>query len=152
MLLPLSPEIGDKVGICDYVHNSSNNNITVQRNGNKIFGAEENLTINVDGTGITLVYTGASRGWEVVGEIPKSNNVGTGDSEIPTNEMIRSQNWNMDDNTYLAIDQVKARDSDGLKLTDDSGNGLTVEDGGNLVADGTIKATNFEVNDVYGIR
>jgi hypothetical protein len=39
--------------------------------------------------------------------------------------------WTMNDATYLATDEIRARDSAGLKLSDDSGTaGLFVEDGG----------------------
>jgi len=57
------------------------------------------------------------------------------------------------DGLYLAVDTVRARDGDGLKLYDDGGNGIFVEDGGNVGIGTTSPAakldvrTNFNVND-----
>jgi len=41
-------------------------------------------------------------------------------------------NTTFSDGKYLAIDQIQARDGDGLKLYDDGGNGIFVKDGGNV--------------------
>ncbi|MCP4579819.1 MAG: hypothetical protein GY846_26410 [Deltaproteobacteria bacterium] len=46
---------------------------------------------------------------------------------------VREQSWSQDDSLYIAVDEIRARDSGGLKLYDDSGsNGIFVEDGGNV--------------------
>ena len=64
--LPVSPSMGDEVYIVDAAGNSGSYNITVNRNGNKITGLNENLTIDVDGAAIVLAYYNATRGWIVI--------------------------------------------------------------------------------------
>jgi hypothetical protein len=62
LTLPASPTSGDAVGI------SISGNITdtsISRNGQLIMGLAENLTINLTGVGITLVYSGATYGWRL---------------------------------------------------------------------------------------
>ena len=62
--LPASPAIGDFVQFIDYAGTFDTNNFTVGRNGNKIQGAAEDLTVSVERAGLTLVYTGSStQGW-----------------------------------------------------------------------------------------
>jgi hypothetical protein len=62
--LPASPTIGDFVQFIDYSGTFDTNNFTVGRNGNKIQGAAEDLTVSVERAGLTLVYTGSStQGW-----------------------------------------------------------------------------------------
>jgi hypothetical protein len=62
--LPASPTIGDFVQFIDYSGTFDTNNFTVARNGNKIQGAAEDLTVSVERAGLTLVYTGSStQGW-----------------------------------------------------------------------------------------
>jgi hypothetical protein len=51
---------------------------------------------------------------------------------------VEGSNITQGDGNYIATDQVKARDSDGLQLTDDGGNGMTVQDGGDVAFDGGI--------------
>lgn len=67
--LPPLPAEGDTIGISDFTKNSENNNITLARNGENISGFAEDLVLNIDGAGFTLVYTNASIGWEIVSEI-----------------------------------------------------------------------------------
>ena len=43
-----------------------------------------------------------------------------------------ANSFSQNDGAYFATDQVRARDADGLKLYDDGGNGIFVEDGGNV--------------------
>ena len=64
--LPASPSMGDEVYIVDASGTSGTHNITVNRNGNKITGLEENLTIDVNGAAIVLAYYNATRGWIVI--------------------------------------------------------------------------------------
>jgi len=59
---------GDNIQIIDIGASSATNNITVARNGSLINGAADNLTIDLNGAIITLIYTGATYGW-VVGAV-----------------------------------------------------------------------------------
>jgi hypothetical protein len=65
--LPASPSVGDIVAIKDWSSTAATNNITIGRNGQKIEGNTQNGAINVHGDAQTLVFSGTSRGWMVVG-------------------------------------------------------------------------------------
>lgn len=60
--------VDDTIQIIDIANNAANNNITVARNGSEINNAADNLTIDVSGAIVTLIYTGATYGW-VVGAV-----------------------------------------------------------------------------------
>lgn len=45
---------------------------------------------------------------------------------------VREQSWSQTDGLYIGTDQIRARDGDGLALYDDDGNGLFVDDDGNV--------------------
>jgi hypothetical protein len=64
--MPVTPGIGDQIAFCDIYNKATTNTITIERNGNNIEGAASDLVLSVDGVGITLVYTDATRGWEIV--------------------------------------------------------------------------------------
>jgi len=70
--LPATPEEGDMVGIADAYNKASTYTLTIGRNGSNIEGVAEDLVIDVDGSGFTLVYCDATRGWEIVSEIGNS--------------------------------------------------------------------------------
>lgn len=66
MTLPSSATLGDQVSFVDYAGNSATNNITVARNSHKIQGLTQDLTIDTDRAGNTLVYSGSAHGWLLV--------------------------------------------------------------------------------------
>ena len=62
--LPASPTLGDFIQFIDYSGTFDTNNLTIARNGNKIQGVAEDLTVSVERAGLTLIYTGSStQGW-----------------------------------------------------------------------------------------
>ena len=61
--LPASASLGEEIRIIDATGNSSTNNITIARNGHKIQGASDDLTINTDRAAFGLVYYNAAQGW-----------------------------------------------------------------------------------------
>lgn len=65
--LPASPSEGDIVAIKDWSSTAATNNILIGRNGQLIEGNATDGKINVHGDAQTLVFSGASRGWMVVG-------------------------------------------------------------------------------------
>jgi hypothetical protein len=65
--LPASPSTGDIVAIKDWSSTAATNNIGIGRNSQKIEGNTTDGRIDVHGDAQTLVFSGASRGWMVVG-------------------------------------------------------------------------------------
>jgi len=64
--LPAAPVLGHKVLISDLSNNSSTNNITVGRNSEKIDGAEENFTIDINNGSVEFIYTNTTYGWRTI--------------------------------------------------------------------------------------
>lgn len=64
LTLPATPATGDEVSIIDQGYDFNTNALTVGRNGSNIANAAADLTINTQGAGFTLVYSGdATTGW-----------------------------------------------------------------------------------------
>ena len=82
LTLPLTPSEGDLVGICDAYNKATTNTITLARNGKNIEGIAEDLIVDSDGVGFTLVYTDTTRGWEIVSEIAGGGGGGGGIESI----------------------------------------------------------------------
>lgn len=61
--LPVSANMGDEIRIIDATGNASTNNITVARNGHKIQGVTQDLTIDTDRAAFGLVYYNSTQGW-----------------------------------------------------------------------------------------
>jgi hypothetical protein len=66
LTLPLNPAAGDAIDIFDYSETFNSNPLTISRNGQPIESLNEDLIANVDGAYFTLIYTGDTRGWQVV--------------------------------------------------------------------------------------
>ena len=64
--LPSTPALGEEVRVIDGTGNASVYNITIDRNGNNIMGASDNLIIDVDRAAIGLVYYNTSNGWILI--------------------------------------------------------------------------------------
>jgi hypothetical protein len=63
--LPASAVAGDEVVIRDAKRTSETNAITVARNGLNIGGLAEDMTMNINGVQVHLVYVDAGHGWSV---------------------------------------------------------------------------------------
>jgi hypothetical protein len=61
--LPTSPVLGDFVSFIDYAGTFDTNNLTIARNGKNIQGVAEDLTVNVERAGFTLVFVDDTQGW-----------------------------------------------------------------------------------------
>ena len=61
--LPASPVLGDFVSLIDYAGTFETNNLTIARNGKNIQGLAEDLTVNQERAGLTLVFTDNTQGW-----------------------------------------------------------------------------------------
>lgn len=66
ILLPASPTAGQFVVIADAKSTWGTNNLTVGRNGQLIESTAANLTADVNGVQITLVFVGGGVGWRVL--------------------------------------------------------------------------------------
>jgi hypothetical protein len=66
LTLPLNPSNGDAVDIFDFSETFDTNPLTIARNGSRIESLEDNLVCNVEGAYFTLIFTGATRGWQVL--------------------------------------------------------------------------------------
>ena len=64
--LPASPLVGDSVTMLDLAGTFATNNLTVDRNGNDIMNLAEDMTVETNHAGFTLVYTGVTNGWKLV--------------------------------------------------------------------------------------
>ena len=65
LTLPASPTLGQEIIVIDAAGTAGTNNITINSNSGKINGTVQNLTIDVDGAGASLIYTGSAYGWRV---------------------------------------------------------------------------------------
>ena len=61
--LPASATQGDFIQFIDYAGTFDTNNLTIGRNGHKIQGVAEDLTVSVERAGLTLVYVDSTQGW-----------------------------------------------------------------------------------------
>jgi hypothetical protein len=82
LTLPLNPEAGDAVDIFDYSETFDTFPLTIARNGQPIESLNEDLICNVEGAYFTLIYTGSTRGWQVVPRFGTSG--GGGESTLTT--------------------------------------------------------------------
>jgi len=65
LTLPASPSSGDEIHIFDITGTAATNKITVNSNSNKINGVVQDLEIDANNAGVTLIYTGSTYGWKV---------------------------------------------------------------------------------------
>jgi len=63
IVLPASPAVGDEVVIIDARGTFASNAVAVNRNGQPINSASNNLSLSTNGQAITLVYVDSTRGW-----------------------------------------------------------------------------------------
>jgi len=63
--LPATPATNDVVRSADYAGTFAINNLTVARNGKKIMGLAEDLTISTNNVSLVLTYIDATQGWRI---------------------------------------------------------------------------------------
>lgn len=64
--LPASPSKGDEIRFFDVGNSFNSNPLTVNRNGNSIMGAADNLTVSTEGAAFSLVYYNTTAGWRIL--------------------------------------------------------------------------------------
>ena len=57
--------LGDQIQIIDVTSQLENNNILIDRNGSNIQGNADDLTLDISGASVILLYTGATYGWVI---------------------------------------------------------------------------------------
>jgi len=87
-----------------------------------------------------LAYDSGSGKW--INQTPSEAGIIAADGSVPL-----TADWDIGNGRKILADQIQARDADGLKLTDDAGNGIFVKDEG-LVGIGTDNPT--EKFEIYG--
>ena len=143
--LPASPETGHYVIISDD-DNFGTNPLYVARNGNPIAGIAENLTIDITGASVTLLWDGGS--WNVYSQVGATGGSGSGGTEynfgsfpqglIPDYDntytlgnstykwaYVNSYGYRFGDNTT----QTTSSNADGSSITNSSGT-ITAQAGG----------------------
>jgi hypothetical protein len=83
LTLPLNPNEGDSIDIFDYAETFNTNPLLIARNGERIESLEEDLIANVQGAYFTMIYTGSTRGWQI---LPRYGTSGGGGESILTNQ------------------------------------------------------------------
>jgi hypothetical protein len=63
LTLPTTATLGDTIGIIDGTGTASTNNITIGRNGHKIQGLSQDMTIATNRSALELVYYNVGNGW-----------------------------------------------------------------------------------------
>jgi len=64
--LPASPTTGDYIHFLDLNGTFATNNLTIARNSNNIIGVATDLVVDINNSGLTLVYTNATNGWKLM--------------------------------------------------------------------------------------
>jgi len=67
--LPSTPAVGNIVIVLDSLGVWGTNNLTIGRNGENIAGLAQDLVCDINGATVTLVYTGATYGWNVAAQV-----------------------------------------------------------------------------------
>jgi len=114
--LPISPVVGDVIGIKDIASNFGTNNLIINRNGKLIDGLDSNKTISLSGYCTDLTYSGAVQGWvtgnETYDDIPL-HIASTSNPHSVTKAQVGLGNVN---NTSDAEKPVSTATSDALAL------------------------------------
>ncbi len=63
--LPATPAVGAHIRVIDAAGTWATNNLTVQRNSEKIAGAAADLVCNLNFSAVNLIYSGSTVGWVV---------------------------------------------------------------------------------------
>jgi hypothetical protein len=75
--LPATPEVGDRLRVCDLKGTFPLNKCLISRNGNDIMGVAEDLNITAQNATIELIYVGGTVGWKItegIGELSVTAN------------------------------------------------------------------------------
>jgi len=63
--LPSSPSAGDRIKFVDMTGSCNTNNVTLNRNSQKIMGVEDHLLVTIKYIYFTLIFSSAVNGWRI---------------------------------------------------------------------------------------
>ena len=108
---------------------------------------DKNLEIGISSTGVETDTTANGGGITLHGDTPKTilwSNA--------TDSWDLSENVGVADGKFIFSDKLRARDSAGLSLEDDGGNGIFIEDGGDVGIGTTNPAVGLEINHTDALK
>ena len=108
---------------------------------------DKNLEIGISSTGAETDSTADGGGITLHGDTPKTilwSNA--------TDSWDLSENVGVADGKFIFSDKLRARDSAGLSLEDDGGNGIFIEDGGDVGIGTTNPAVGLEINHTDALK
>ena len=147
--LPATPSNGDQVIVADAANFWGTNNLTVARNGSNIGGLAQDLTCDISGAQVQLVYNSAgTNGWEVYAQIGGAggNAVTLNGVQTLTNKTISGANNTLTvDGTnpvgYINVPYVADKTAAYTLATGDRGKVVGVGSGGSIeIPDATFAA------------
>jgi hypothetical protein len=101
VILPAAPVLGSTVIVADAASSWGTNNLIVERNGSTIDGAASNLTCDIDGVSVQLIYDGTT--WNVYAQ------VGAGLAQIAANVLYSNTTSGLAaTDVQAAIDELSA--------------------------------------------
>jgi hypothetical protein len=101
VILPAAPVLGSTVIVADTTSSWGTNNLIVERNGSTIDGAASNLTCDIDGVSVQLIYDGTT--WNVYAQ------VGAGLAQIAANVLYSNTASGLTaTDVQAAIDELSA--------------------------------------------
>jgi hypothetical protein len=108
---------------------------------------DKNLEIGISSTGVETDTTADGGGITLHGDTPKTilwSNA--------TDSWDLSENVGVADGKFIFSDKLRARDSAGLSLEDDGGNGIFIEDGGDVGIGTTSPSVGLEINHTDAVK
>jgi hypothetical protein len=136
VILPATPVLGSTVIVADAASSWGTNNLIVERNGSTIDGAASNLTCDIDGVSVQLIYDGIT--WNVYAQ------VGAGLAQIAANVLYSNTTSGLTaTDVQAAIDELSAEKLEVNNpsytgtLTGGAGSFTSLANSGNLAFTGT---------------
>lgn len=72
---PHAPTIGDRIQFIDSRGTFGTNSLTIDTSGQLLNGGADDLVLDANNTSVILIYTGATRGWIIDGEVKSGPNI-----------------------------------------------------------------------------
>lgn len=130
LTLPATPSAGNTVGACDAYEKATTNTITIARNGENIESSASDLVLDIDGSGIVLVYVDSTVGWKIVSEIGINLDTGAKYKGATIQKRVSDGSQSIADSTFTVITfPSELRDTDGFHDPVTNNSRLTIPSG-----------------------